>query len=137
MSPPDPMQHVPTVLKKTLELKELDLNLDVILSGAIAEQTGSRFGRMLRLVGSMTSRPTFSFAIIGRCVPSLQTMVLQLPANVLYECIMDPPVLVRAVALGRRPVRMHMLKIHVQNSGAATVVSRMLLLMNFEEVSVA
>lgn len=89
---------------------------------------------MLKLVESMTYHPTYSFAIIGRSEQSLQTMARQLLENETWWFTMAQPVPVKAVALGRKPEKMLMLKIHVLSSGAATVVKRMLLLTNFEEV---
>lgn len=89
---------------------------------------------MLSVVESMTYQAIFSFAIIGRFESSLQTIASQLRLKEEWWYIMDPPVPVRAVGLGRRPEPMLMLKIHALSFGAAIVVNRMLLLTSFEEV---
>lgn len=126
--------------RKTLESKELNLNLEEDLCEETFQQIGTRFENRLKAAISEAYPQMFIYGIveltiviIGGSLPLLRTIKNLLQLKESFTFIGAELELAKVSAPGKRLVYRLIARIPGLNGGAATAVKSMLLSMNFEE----
>jgi hypothetical protein len=122
--------------KKTPVLPERSSSLEHLQFDAMQQLTGMPSDKLLSWATFEKYHPTYTFAVTINCEELAKTIYRQLQLNARQLCSGVVLGLESRVVLGQKQAWTLFLKTRSQSFGTVTVVRKMLLLMNFEELSV-